>query len=382
MYPRLLNLSPARKSFFLWGQRQTGKSSLLQNTFGDRALTLNLLESDTFLKYSTEPHRLREELQSKKQKDIVIIDEVQKVPALLNEVHSLIESHKIIFGLCGSSARKLRRGHANLLGGRAHRFELYGLCAKELGSHFDLTQLLNRGYLPSHYDDQDAYRSIQSYVGDYLKEEILAEGLTRNLPIFSRFLEVAAHSDTEPLNFSNIAREVGVSTKTAQAHFEILVDTLTGSFLMAYTKNQKRRIKQTPKFYFHDVGVVNFLAKRKNLEPKSSLFGKAFENWVFHELNCYRSYHAPDLDLTYWALTTGAEVDFVLNSMEIAIEAKSTDRITSDHLKNLRVLKDDHAKVKHRVLISLEKKTRITEDGIIIVPYRDFAERLWSGDWT
>jgi predicted AAA+ superfamily ATPase len=378
MYKRILDLTNAKKSFFLWGQRQTGKSSLLQETF-KTAYFINLLESDAFLEYSMKPSILRERLNHLKAGDLVIIDEVQKVPSLLDEIHNLIESKKIIFGLCGSSARKLKRGHGNLLGGRARRFELFGLTAFELGNDFELARLLIRGYLPSFYLDEDYEHSHQSYVADYLKEEILAEGLTRNVAIFSRFLETASFSDTEVINFSNIARDVGVTVKTVQSHFEILEDTLTGGFLPAYTKRMKRRTRQSPKFYFFDVGIVNYLTKRKNLAPKSSDFGKAFENWIFHELRCFKSYVQNDLDLSYWALTTGVEVDFILNNMEIAIEAKSSDRITSDHLKNLRELKKDFPGIKSRMIVSLEKHIRTTEDGITILPFQEFISRLWNG---
>jgi predicted AAA+ superfamily ATPase len=378
MYNRLLDLTHVKKSFFLWGQRQTGKSSLLHAAFPETKF-INLLESDTFLDYSREPHLIRERLASLKPGDRVIIDEVQKVPALLDEVQNLIENKKLVFGLCGSSARKLKRGHANLLGGRARRFELYGFCAAELKNDFDLVKMLNRGYLPSFYLEDDFLEDHKSYVSDYLKEEILAEGLTRNIGIFSRFLETAALSDCETINFSNIAREVGVSVKTAQAHFEILEDTLTGRFLNSYVRKPKRRTRLAPKFYFFDVGIVNFLARRRNLEPKSSAFGKAFENWIHHELVCYQSYRKTDLEISYWTLTTGVEVDFILNDMEIAIEAKASAKINSDHLKNLRELKNDFPKIKSRIIVCLEKEIRVSEDGILILPYLDFVNRLWSG---
>jgi predicted AAA+ superfamily ATPase len=378
MYKRLLDLNSPKKSFFLWGQRQTGKSSLLRETFKS-AYYINLLESDTFIDYSRAPSLLRERTAHLSAGQIIIIDEVQKIPLLLDEIHNLIELKKFIFGLCGSSARKLKRGHGNLLGGRARKFELFGMSAWELGTDFDLTKLLNRGYLPTFYTDDDYLSCHHSYVSDYLKEEIFAEGLTRNLSTFSRLLETASLSDTEIINFSNIAREVGVSVKTAQAHFDILVDTLTGNYLPAYIKKMKRRTKQSPKFYFFDVGVVNYLAKRSNLLPKSSNYGKAFENWVYHELHCYKSYKMQDLDISYWSLTTGVEVDFILNDMEIAIEAKSSDLITSDHLKNLRELKKDFPSIKSRLVVSLEKHTRTTMDGITILSYAEFVHRLWSG---
>jgi predicted AAA+ superfamily ATPase len=377
MYQRKLDLSSVKRTFFLWGQRQTGKSSLLKSTFGKQHY-VDLLKSDEFLTFSQRPETLRERLAPLRRGTIVILDEVQKVPQLLDEVHSLIEDKGLIFGLAGSSARKLKRGRANLLGGRARRYELRGFSAAELDGDFNLVRMLTRGYLPAFYLDDEFALSHRSYVGDYLKEEVLAEGLTRNLPVFSRFLETAALADTEILNFSNIGREVGVSPKTAAAHYEVLVDTLIGSFLPAYVKRMKRRTVQSPKFYFHEVGIVNSLSRRSSIEQGSSIFGKAFENWVFHELQCFLLYAQSDLPLSYWKLTTEAEVDFVLGSMEIAIEAKSSERVSADHLKGLRELKDDFPRVRQRVVVCLEKHVRVTEDGIWIVPFQEFIRRLWS----
>ena len=350
---------------------------MLQKTF-PQVLWIDLLKSDEFFSYSQSPSLLRERTAHLKAQDLVIIDEVQKIPQLLDEVHYLIEKKKLRFGLCGSSARKIKRGFANLLGGRARRFELRGLSAYELGSDFDLIKLLNHGYLPSFYLDDEPTLAHQSYVADYLKEEILSEGLTRNLPIFHRFLEVCALADTEVLNFSNVGRETGVTAKTAQGYYEILVDTLVGSFLPAYTKKMKRRTIQSPKFYSHDVGIVNFLSHRKNLEFGSEAFGKAFENWIFHELSCFLLYKDPTSLLSYWKLTTQTEVDFVINDMDIAIEAKSSKKITSEHLRGIRQLKLDFPKTRNRVVVCNEPHTRTTEDGIHILPYKEFIAWLWS----
>ncbi len=377
MYNRLLNIDARQKSFFLWGLRQTGKSTLLKKLFPD-AIYINLLLSDEFLEYSFSPSLLRQRLKVCKSGTLILIDEVQKVPLLLNEVHHLIETQGLVFGLCGSSARKLRRGQANLLGGRARKNELFGFSAFELGNDFDLTKMLNRGYLPPHYLDEDYLLSQQSYVGDYIKEEILAEGLTRNLPVFARFLEVAAIGDTENLNYTNIARETGASPKTVQSYYEILEDTLIGSFLPAFTKRSKRRIKKAPKFYFNDVGVVNYLSRQRALEPKTSQFGKAFENWIHHELTCFKKYSHSEFMLSYWQLTSGVEVDFILGDMRIAIEAKSSARINDSHLKNLRELKKDHPEVQELVVVSLEKHSRVTADGIYILSYSDFIKKLWA----
>ncbi len=378
MYKRILDLKLAKKSFFVWGQRQTGKSTLLKNNFPE-AFHINLLKSDEFLDYSTKPSLIRERISHLPEGSVVIIDEIQKIPLLLDEVHYLIEEKKIIFGLCGSSARKLKREHANLLGGRAKRFELYGLSAYELQSDFNLTQMLNRGYLPSLYLDEDYKDSQKAYVSDYLQEEILAESLTRNLPQFSRFLEVAALDDTHTINFSNIAREVGVSSITVRDHYQILVDTLIGGFLEAYTKNNKRRVKQSSKFYFFDIGIVNYLTHRSNLVPKSSDFGKAFENWVYHELLCYKSYKNSNLQIRYWALASGAEVDFILDDMQIAIEAKATEQVNDNHLKGLREIKKEYSHIQRRIIISLDRQYRQTQDGIEIIPYESFIHQLWDG---
>jgi uncharacterized protein len=380
MFKRELALpQPPRETFFLWGPRQAGKSTLLRASFPD-AKWVDLLKADEFRRYTTRPELLREELAANPGVRAVVIDEVQKVPALLDEVHWLMENRKIGFALCGSSARKVRKGHANLLGGRATRYELFGLSAVELAAEFDLTRLLNHGYLPRVFLAERPKRLLQAYVADYLKEEVAAEGLVRNLPAFSTFLEVASLSDTEIINNSTIARECGVSSHTVQSYFEILVDTLLGRWLPAYTKRPKRRIVQSPKFYFADVGVVNILAKRNELEPGSALFGKAFENWVHHELVAYNAYRERDATLSYWRLTTGSEVDFVVDDVRAAVEAKASRKVTSDDLKGLRQLREDHPRLGSAWVVSLETKMRRTDDGITIMPVPDFIRRLWAGE--
>ena len=218
------------------------------------------------------------------------------------------------------------------------RYELSGLTAGELGSDFDLDRILNHGYLPRMYESARPRRMLDTYVADYLREEIAAEGLVRNLPAFSDFLDAAALSDGEMVNFANIARECGVSNPTAKGYFGILEDTLLGKWLPAYRRRRKRRVIGTPKFYFADVGVVNRLARRGALSPGSELYGKAFENWVFHELSAYVSYADVDSTLSYWRLPSGIEVDFLLGDIDLAIEAKSSARITRTHLKGLRTL--------------------------------------------
>jgi predicted AAA+ superfamily ATPase len=302
------------------------------------------------------------------------------VPQLLDEAHWLHEHRGIHFALCGSSARKVKRGQANLLGGRAVRYELLGLTAQEIGQDFRLDRILNHGYLPRMYLSDSPQRLLNGYVADYLKEEVAAEGLVRNLPVFSEFLNIAALSDGELVNFSTIARDCGVSSHTIKGYFGILEDTLLGQWLPAYRKRPKRRVIAAPKFYFADVGVVNHLARRGELHRGSELYGKAFENWVFHELRAHNAYSEAFARLSYWRLASGIEVDFIVNDMQVAIEAKATAKVTSDHLKGLRSLVQDHPRTKQRVVVCLERQSRRTEDGILILSATDFYERLSAGD--
>jgi predicted AAA+ superfamily ATPase len=375
MFTRGLRLPPAgRETFFLWGPRQTGKTTLLRQAYPD-AMWVDLLKADEYRRYLEHPERLREELGSGPPPRQLVIDEVQKVPALLDEVHWLHEHRKIRFALCGSSARKVRRGGANLLGGRAVRYELHGLTAAELGTDFNLVRLLNHGYLPGLYDSDRPDRLLAAYVGDYLKEEVAAEGLVRNLPVFSSFLTAAALSDGCLVNFANIGRDCGVSGHTVKEHFRILEDTLLGRWLPAHTRRPKRRVIGSPKFYFSDVGVVNQLARRGRMGPGGELFGKAFENWVFHELSAANAYLETYAELSYWRLAGGTEVDFIIGPMAVAIEAKASSRITADHLKGLRSLRDDHPRAR-RVVVCLEPKRRLTEDGIEILPVEVFVQTV------
>lgn len=381
MFNRSLVLpASAAESFFLWGPRQTGKSTLLRGTYPD-AHWLDLLKADEFRRYLGQPELLRQELSGGRGRSPrqVVIDEVQKIPALLDEVHWLMENAGTQFALCGSSARKVKRGAANLLGGRAVRYELHGLTARELGSEFDLDRILNHGYLPRFYQSDNARRLLDAYVGDYLREEVAAEGLVRNLSAFSEFLNAAALGDGEIVNFSNIARECGVSSHTVRSHYEILEDTLLARWLPAYRKRPKRRVIGAPKFYFSDVGVVNRLARRGVLERGSELYGKAFENWVHHELVAYNSYADTDAVLAYWRLASGTEVDFIVNDMQVAIEAKASPKVTNDHLKGLRQLRLDHGHLARRIVVSLDPRARRTEDGIDILPVATFVRELWEG---
>ena len=387
MFKRNLPLPlPGDDTFFLWGPRQTGKTTLLRQRYPD-ARWIDLLKADEFRRYMANPERLREEIEAagtppggQVPGGQVVIDEIQKAPALLDEVHWLIENRGVRFALCGSSARKVRRGAANLLGGRALRFELRGLTAAEIGDGFDLTRVLNHGYLPRMVEAAAPARRLDAYVANYLKEEVAAEGLVRNLPAFSGFLNAAALCDGELVNFSNVAADCGVSSHTARAYFEILEDTLLGRWLPAFRKRAKRRVIHAPKFYFADVGIVNRLARRSALTPGSELYGKAFESWVFHELSAFIAYREVADELSYWRLAGGTEVDFVVGDGLVAVEAKAGARISNRHLKGLRSFAQDHPEVGRRVLVCLEPRPRRTEDGIDVLPAEDFTAQLWRGE--
>ena len=385
MFQRQLKLPPpGEESFFLWGPRQTGKTTLLRQRY-PQAWWIDLLKADEYRRYMANPEYLRQEIEAKQKAGVsfsgvqVVIDEIQKAPALLDEVHWLIENRVLSFALCGSSARKVRRGAANLLGGRAARYQLHGLTAGELGADFDLTRLLNHGYLPRMYMASRPRPLLNTYVADYLREEIAAEGFARNLPAFSAFLDAAALSDTQPVSFSNIARDCGVSGRTARSCFEILQDTLLIRPLPSFRRRAKRRVVAAPKYYFADVGAVNRLARRGALHPGGELFGKAMESWVHHELQAFCDYQERDESLAYWRTAGGVEVDFVLGDMRVALEVKASARVSHRHLRGLRALQRTHPEVDHRILVCLEPKPRRTEDGIDILPAEEFARLLWHG---
>ena len=381
MIPRSLHLpEPGTETFFLWGPRQTGKSTLLRATYPD-AWWVDLLRADQYRRFAQRPERLRQDIQRSDTRPFVVIDEVQHVPRLLDEVHLMHETMGLRFALCGSSARKVRRGKANLLGGRGLRYHMYGLSAAELGATWDLLRMVNHGFLPSIYLADNPTDLLDGYVSDYLREELTAEGRAQMLPVFADFLHIAAIGDTEQVNFSSIGRECAVSHHTVRGYYQILVDTLQGEWLPVYRRRPKRRTVSQPKFYFADLGVVNYLARRGWLEPGSELFGKAMESWVFHELRCYNWYRRRHAAFAFWRLTSGVEVDFIINDMEVAIEVKSAHAITRDHLRGLRQLVKDHPNVKRRLVVSTEPTSWRSDDGIDILSPGDFVSELWGGDF-
>ena len=382
MYNRIIDLDVAEKrTVFLWGARQTGKSTLLKKLFPD-ARRYDLLLSDTYRRLLGNPALIRQEceaenLTGRTQKLPVVIDEIQKVPELLDEIHWLIENRGVRFILCGSSARKLKRGHGNLLGGRAARHELYPLVYPEI-PEFSLARALTYGLLPPHYVSDEPAGMIRDYIGNYLKEEIAAEALTRNVPAFNRFLEVAALSNGEVVNYNNIASECGVSAPTVKGHFQILEDTLIGRHLPAYSKRGKRRLISTPKFYFFDTGVVGQLTRRGIVEPGTELFGRAFEHFLLLEMWAHSEYSGKHHPVCYWRTSSQIEVDVVLGDHEAAIEIKGTREAKDHHLKGLRAFKEDYA-CRHYIAVTLDAHPRKTSDGIEILPWRVFLDRLWDG---
>jgi predicted AAA+ superfamily ATPase len=382
MYKRILNLPLSEtETCFLWGPRQTGKSTLLKTLFPD-ARRYDLLLSNEYHRLLTNPGLIREECQaeskaSKRKKLHVIIDEVQKIPALLDEVHWLIENADMRFILCGSSARKVKRGQANLLGGRAVRYELHPFVYPEIPD-FSLSKALNGGLLPRHYLSPHPQRLIESYVGDYLKEEIAAEALTRNVPAFSRFLKIAALTNGELINYRNIASECGVSAPTVKEYFQILDDTLIGKQLPAFRKRAKRRLIGAPKFYFFDIGIVAHLTHRGSVGKGSELFGKAFEHFIYMEILAHSSYSELNYPIAYWKTASGFEVDFVLGDHEFAIEVKSASMVGNRHLKGMRAFKEEYTAQRY-IVVSMDPKPRKTADGIDILPWEVFLDRLWKG---
>ncbi|MDE3259779.1 MAG: AAA family ATPase [Gemmatimonadota bacterium] len=364
---------------FLWGPRQTGKSTLIRSLF-PRARRYDLLLADVYRRLIDRPELIREEclaagLDGDSQVDPIVIDEVQRIPDLLNEVHWLAENRGLRFLLCGSSARKLKRGGGNLLGGRAVRYQLHPFVAAEI-PEFSLDKALNAGLLPRHYLNVRPRRLIQAYVGDYLREEIAAEALTRNIPAFSRFLEVAALSNGELINFNTIAVECGVSAPTAKGYFQILEDTLIGNMVPAFRRRAKRRVVGAPRFYFFDIGVVAQLTGRGHVQAGSELFGRAFEHFIFMEVSAYASYSGTFFPVSFWRTTSGHEVDFIFE--DVALEVKSTSRIQDRHLKGIRAFKEEF-KLAQYIVVSRAVAPRRTADGILILPWRDFLDRLWGG---
>jgi predicted AAA+ superfamily ATPase len=377
MYIRRQNFTGlGNESTFLWGARQTGKSTLLKKLYPDSHY-FDLLLSDVYERFLRNPSLLREILSIPDLSSPVIIDEIQRIPSLLNEVHWLIENRGIRFILSGSSARKILRSGANLLGGRAMRHELYPLTSAEIPD-FDLLKALNSGLLPRHYLAKNSGKLLSAYIGSYLRDEIIAEAKIRNITSFSRFLEAAAFSNGEMVNFSNIAAECGISSPTVKEYFQILEDTMTGRFVHAYQKRPKRRVITAPKFYYFDVGIAGYLLKRGRIETGSEAFGKALEHFIYQEIYAYSHYSDKNFNVSYWRTASQIEVDFILGDHEVALEIKSTNMINPRHLKGLKSFSEEY-KTKKLIVVSTDPYPRKI-DNIAVLPWNIFLEKLWSGE--
>ena len=378
---RLLNIDlPPKQSAFLWGPRKTGKSTYLKMKF-PHSLVYDFLKTDLFLEFSKKPSLLREQLLAKSDEALkhpVILDEVQKVPQIMDEVHWLIENKGIRFILCGSSARKLKRGKANLLGGRAWRYEMFPLVTPEL-KEINLLRILNQGMIPVHYLQNHHEKHLRAYTQDYMKEEIFDEGLTRNIPAFSRFFDAMGYSHGELTNYSNIARECGVDAKTVKEYYQILSDTCMGTLLEPFKRRQERQvIRRMPKFYLFDVGVAGSITKQPIYEEKGEMFGKAFEHFLLMEMLAHRSYKELNYDIHFWKTKSGLEVDFVLGRGEVAIEIKGTSCVDHKELRPLKAFIEEYAPRKALVVCN-EKEERLVNEQIRIMPWKTFLKDLWDG---
>ncbi len=363
-----------KKSHFLFGPRQTGKTSLIRHSLkGVRSY--DLLDTSVYLALSQNPGRISQELNPRD--EIVVVDEIQRLPILLNEIHRMIEERSIRFLLTGSSARKLRRGGVNLLGGRARTKYMHPLTYRELGNQFDLFKAIDRGLLPSIYLSDDPRADLQAYTGSYLQQEIIAEGTTRNIPAFSRFLKVAALCNATVVNFTNVSNDAQVPRTTVYEYFEILKDTLLLHELPAWRKSKKRKPLASSKYYFFDVGVVATLQGRE-FRQGTPEFGEAFETYLMHELISYSNYVSGE-PLSYWRSTSGFEVDFILGD-HTAIEVKAKENLSPQDLKPLRALAEEK-KLKRYLCVSLEPRRRNLEN-LTILPLREFLDSLWSRKYS
>ncbi len=387
MFSRALRIRPPLKSLslFLLGPRQTGKSTLLRTAFPS-AQVFDLLKPELFRDLNKSPSLLKELVLSPSGNPI-IIDEVQRLPELLDVVHSMIEADKRIrFVLTGSSARKLRRSGQNLLGGRADQLSLHPICSHELAiskkKKVDIETLIQLGGLPSVLTAEDPQTILKAYIGIYLQEEIKAEGYARSLSDFSRFLDVAAMTNSEQLDFSGVARDVQLSPRTVAAYYQILQDTLIGYLLEPFRGTRTRKAVLTPKFYYFDVGVCNFLSGREKLSKGTSEYEKALEHFIFTELIAYRDYSNSSFKLFYWRSTSQFEVDFIIKLKSkklIGIEVKGTDRVDSSDLRGLKAFEDDF-KLDKKIIVSNEKLQRTIQDEFLVLNAQSFCQKLWKNE--
>jgi predicted AAA+ superfamily ATPase len=372
---RQLQLLPllAKKSFFLFGPRATGKTTLVRQQLAGKAFIIDLLDSRYFLRLSSAPHEL-ESMIAASPADIFVIDEIQRVPELLNEIHRLIETCNFTFLLTGSSARKLRRGRANLLAGRVWNAGMFPLIYREI-QDFDLSRYLRYGGMPAVYLSKHPEEELDAYVNTYLKEEILAEGLIRRPPPFSRFLKTIALANSEMINFTKLANDCQVPPSTVTEYVGLLEDTLVGFLLPAWIESKKRKAIKTGKFYFFDPGITHMLAGTESLDRNSNLYGKSFEQFICMEIRAYLSYRRKKLPLMYWRSKSGHEVDFLIGT-RTAIEVKASRKISKNDFKGLNYLKEEGV-FQNLILVSQDPVSTLT-DSILTLPWYKFLSDLWK----
>ncbi|MBI2444068.1 MAG: ATP-binding protein [Candidatus Magasanikbacteria bacterium] len=372
MYTRVIQ-PPDNKSFFLFGPRGTGKTTWLKARF-PQALYFDLLEAEVFNDLTASPGRLGQMIPPA-WSNWVVLDEVQRVPALLHEVHRLIESRRLRFLLTGSSARQLARGKVNLLAGRALTLFMHPLTAAELGDDFSLPHAIKHGRLPATFTERDPRQYLESYVTTYLREEVQQEGLTRNLGAFTRFLETASFSQAQVLNISAVARECAVHRKVAENYFSILEDLLLAVRIPVFAKHAARRLVLHPKFYFFDSGVYRTLRPKGPLDTPEEIDGAAIETAVFQEMRALNDYYRLGYQLFFWRTIAGQEVDLVLYGERgiIAIEVKRTARVTADSLKGLAAFLTDYPMARAYCLYGGERAR--WEGNIRVLPLTDFFKQ-------
>jgi len=377
MYDRFFDIeNQLDEAMFLFGARQVGKSTLLQSRFKD-AIYYDLLIPSVRKSFKRNPDLFKEALCTKPAGTLVIVDEIQKVPELLDLVHWLMVNNGIRFILSGSSARKLKKSRANTLGGRAQPRTLYPLVWKEV-TDFQLDKAVQNGMIPRHYLVDNATDRIEAYVDVYIREEILDEATVQDIDAFERFMEVAAISDGEMLNYANVATDCGVSAKTVKAYYQILYDTLLGYEIPAYRKAVKRQIVQSPKFYYFDVGLANYLMGRHSIKRGTDDYGHAFEHLIMQELIAYRGYCRRREEISYWHTYNNQEVDAIIGDARVAIEIKSSEQIKSRHKSGLKAFKDEHPDCR-LILVSNDPITRKSAD-IELIYVHEFLRMLWNGE--
>lgn len=377
MYHRIFDVeNRLDEAMFLFGARQTGKSTLLKERF-PKAIYIDLLKSDVRNRFKQHPEEFRESLLRYPPETLVIVDKIQKVPDLLDEVHWLMVEKGLWFILSGSSARKIKKSGANNLGGRAIPETLFPLVSAEIPD-FDIERAVQNGMIPRHYMVANARNRMRAYIDLYVKEEIIEEALVQNVDEFIRFMEVAAIMDGEILNYENVASDCGVSANTVKAYYKILVDTLLGFEVPAYRKVIKRKLYKSPRFYYFDIGIANHLTKRYQLAPKTPEYGHAFEHLIIQEIVAYLAYTNSDEELTYWHTYENIEVDAIIGDARVAIEIKSTDHVDHDDKKGIMEFAKEHPNAK-QILVSRDRISR--RSGNVDLYYvTDFFKALWAGE--